>query len=170
MGVRGGAGATTIAVHLASFLARRQRQKTLILDQHPCLGHVALWFGMDGHSYSFYDLLQNISRLDQTLLKSYVAHHSSGTDVLTSPDLLRESVDIERDALGRAIRFVAGVYDFVVIDCPTGLEEPNLVTADGCDELLPRGDAGCSGAARPGALHRPATRAPTGVREVESSD
>ena len=135
MGVRGGAGATTIAVHMASFLARRQGQKTLIVDQHPCLGHVALWFGMDGHSYSFYDLLQNISRLDQTLLQGYVAHHSSGADVLRSPDLLSESVRIERDVLGRAIRFVAGVYDFVLIDCQAGLDELNLVTAAGCDEF-----------------------------------
>ena len=36
MGVRGGAGATTIAVHLGSFLARRHGQRTLIVDQHSC--------------------------------------------------------------------------------------------------------------------------------------
>ncbi len=30
---------------------------------------------------------------------------------------------------------MAGVYDFVVIDCQTGLDEPNLVTAAGCDEF-----------------------------------
>ena len=101
----------------------------------PSLGHVALWFGMDGHSYSFYDLLQNISRLDQTLLQGYVAHHCSGVDVLPSPDLLSEPVRIEPSVLERAIRFVAGVYDFIVIDCQAGLDELNLVTAAGCDEF-----------------------------------
>jgi pilus assembly protein CpaE len=135
MGVRGGAGATTIAVHLGSLLARRQARKTLIVDQHPYLGHVALMFGLDGHSYNFYELLQNISRLDLTLLKSYVAHHSSGADVLPSPGLLSEMVKVDGDVLGRAIRFVAGVYDFVLVDCQSGLDEHNLVTTASCDEF-----------------------------------
>ncbi len=134
MGVRGGAGATTIAVHLASFLAR-QGQKTLIVDQHPCLGHVALLFGMDEHRLNFYELLQNMSRLDLMLLQSYVAHHSSGVDVLASPDGLSQHSGIEAAALGTAIRFVAGIYRFVLLDCQAGPEELNLVTATGCDEL-----------------------------------
>ncbi len=135
MGVGGGAGATTIAVHLANFLARRQGQRTLIVDQHPCLGHVALLFGIDGHSYNLYELLQNVSRLDLMLLKSYVAYHSSGVEVLPSPDRLGENIHIDGDALRRAIRFAAGVYNFVLIDCQSGLDELNLVTAACCDEL-----------------------------------
>ena len=135
LGVRGGAGATTIAVHLGSFLARRQGQKTLIVDQHPSLGHVALLLGMDAHSYNLSELLQNISRLDPMLLKSYVAHHSSGVEVLPSPDRLGEGARIDGDTLGQAIRFVAGVYDFVLIDCPSGLDELNLIAAASCDEL-----------------------------------
>ena len=135
MGVRGGAGATTIAVHLANFLARRQGQRTLIVDQHPCLGHVALLFGIDGHSYNLYELLQNISRLDLMLLKSYVAYHSSGVEVLPSPDRLSGNVQIDGDAWGQAIRFAASVYNFVLIDCQAGLDDLNLVTAACCDEL-----------------------------------
>ena len=80
-----------MAVHLGSFLAQRHAQKTLIVDQHPYLGHVALLLGMDGHSYNLHELLHNISRLDLMLLKSYVAHHSSGVDVLPSPDSLSET-------------------------------------------------------------------------------
>ena len=136
MGVRGGAGATTIAVHLGSFLAQRQGQKTLIVDQHPCLGHVALLLGMDGHSYHLGELLQNIARLDPVLLKSYVAHHASGADVLPSPDWVNEPGPIEADAWKRALRVVAGVYSFVLIDCPSGLDELNRVTAASCDELF----------------------------------
>ena len=135
MGVRGGAGTTTIAVHLANFLALRQGQRTLIVDQHPALGHVALLFGIDGHSYHLYELLQNISRLDLMLLKSYVAYHSSGVEILPSPDRLSENLRMDGDSLGRAIRFAASAYNFVLIDCQTGLDELNLVTAACCDEL-----------------------------------
>ncbi len=135
LSVRGGAGATTIAVHLGSFLARRHAQKTLILDLHPHLGHVAMLLGMDSHSYTFHELLRNVSRLDLTLLNSYVAHHSSGTDVLPSPDSLSEGDFISADALGQAIRFLADTYNYVLIDSICGLDELNQAIIGCCDEL-----------------------------------
>jgi pilus assembly protein CpaE len=135
LSVRGGAGATTLVVHLGSFLARRHAQKTVIIDRHPQLGHVATSLGLDSHSYNFYELLKNISRLDLTLLNSYVAHHSSGADVLPSPPALTEIGPISCEALGRAIRSIADVYQYVLIDCPRGLDELNQVTIACCDEL-----------------------------------
>ena len=135
LGVRGGAGATTIAVHLGTFLAKRQSQKTLIVDRHLQLGHVAMMLGMDSHGYNFLDLVGDIARLDLSLLNSYVAHHASGLDVLPSPDSLSRASAISAEALERAIRFVAEVYDFVLIDCPHGMEEANQVIVRCCDEL-----------------------------------
>lgn len=135
LGVRGGAGATTLAVHLGTFLARRQSQKTLIIDHHLQLGHVAMLLGMDSHGYGFLDLVGNIARLDRTLLNSYVAHHASGLDVLPSPDSLNQAIAIPADAQERAIRFVAGIYDFVLLDCPHGMAEANQVIVRCCDEF-----------------------------------
>lgn len=135
LSVRGGAGATTLAVHLGSFLARRHAQKTLIIDLHPHLGHVAMLLGMDSHSYNFHELMRNVSRLDLTLLNGYVAHHSSGADVLPAPGSLSEVDSISTDALGRAIRFLAGVYNYVLIDCTCGLNELNQAAISCCDEL-----------------------------------
>ena len=135
LSVRGGAGATTLAVHLGTFLARRHAQKTLIMDLHPHLGHVATSLGMDSHSYTFHELLRNVARLDPTLLSSYVGHHSSGADVLPSPASLSPAEPIAGDALGRVIRFLAEAYNYVLIDCPGGLEELNQVIIGGCDEL-----------------------------------
>ena len=36
----------------------------------------------------------------------------------------------------RSIRFLAGVYDFVIIDCPRGVGDFNLATIDCCDDLF----------------------------------
>jgi pilus assembly protein CpaE len=135
LGARGGAGTTTIAVHLGTFLAKRQSRKTLIIDHHVQLGHVAMMLGMDAHEYSFLDLVGNIARLDLSLLKSYVAHHASGLDLLPSPDSLSREGAISADALERGLRFVAEVYDFVLIDCPHGIDETNQVIVRCCDEL-----------------------------------
>jgi pilus assembly protein CpaE len=125
-----------VAVHLGTFLAKRHAQKVLIVDLHPHLGHVAMLLGMDSHSYTFHELLRNVARLDLTLLNSYVVHHSSGVDVLLSPDSLSETDLISAEALGQAIRFLADVYNYVLIDCTCGLGELNRTTIGCCNELF----------------------------------
>ena len=155
LSVRGGAGATTAAVHLGTFLARRHAQKVLIVDLHPHLGHVALLLGMDSHRYNFHELLRNVTRLDLSLLNSYVAHHSSGVDVLLSPDSLSETDLISADALGQAIRFLANVYHYVLIDCPCGLGELNQTTIACCNQLFLVATPEVPGLAGPGPLRGP---------------
>ena len=135
LGCRGGAGATTLAVHLGSYLARLYGKKALIVDQHRHLGHVALYLGQDTPSYDFYELVRNVARLDQTLLAGFVAHHGSGVDVLASPAMLNGSIPVQLDAAERSIRFLANVYEYVIVDCPVGLSDVNLATIDCCDEL-----------------------------------
>jgi Flp pilus assembly CpaE family ATPase len=56
--------------------------------------------------------------------------------LLLSPDQFGQDVRIGGAVLSQAIRFVAGIYDFVLIDCQTGLDELTLATASCCDELF----------------------------------
>lgn len=134
-GVRGGAGATTLAVHLGTFLARIYGKKTLIVNQHRRLGHVALFLGLDAPSYSFCEVVRNIERLDNDLLASFVAHHSSGADVLSSPASFDDRDQENLAALERAIQFLTGVYEYVLLDCASGLGDEVLSTIACCDEL-----------------------------------
>jgi pilus assembly protein CpaE len=135
LGCRGGAGATTLAVHLAMFLCRPYGRKTLLVDQHGQLGHVALHLGLDGASYDFNELVRNVGRLDRTFLNGFVSHHGSGLDILPSASLISGSPEASPDALARVLHFLAEEYEYVVLDLPRGLGELNLVTVDGCGEL-----------------------------------
>jgi len=136
LGARGGAGTTTLGVHLAWYLARQHGKKTLIVDEHRRLGHVSLYLGEDHTSYNFYDLVRNFSRLDETLLQGFVAHHSDCLDILSSPDAIDDSANVPLDDIQRAIRFLGENYEFVVIDCPHGVHNLSLTTIDCCDELF----------------------------------
>jgi len=135
IGCRGGAGTTTLAVHLGSFLAQAFSKKTLIVDQHQHLGHVALYLGHDAPTYDFFELVRNVTRLDPTLVAGFVAHHSSGVDVLPAPGMLNGIMNVALDAVERSVRFLADVYEIVLVDCPLGLSDLTLVTVDACDEL-----------------------------------
>lgn len=86
-------------------LSRPFGKKVLIADQHRQLGHVSLYLGQDGASYDFYELVRNAGRLDQTLLSSFVSHHSSGLDILPSPSVLNGTPGISLDALERALHY-----------------------------------------------------------------
>ena len=135
LGTRGGAGATTLAVHLGCFLVQQYGKKTLILDVHRRLGHVSLYLGEDAANYHFYELVRNISRLDESLLQAFVIHHATCLDILPSPDCFDDSANVPLDAIQHAIRFLGQNYAFVVIDCPHGVHNLSLATIDCCDEL-----------------------------------
>jgi pilus assembly protein CpaE len=125
-GAKGGVGTTTLAVHLAMYLVRAQGKKVLLVDNHAQLGHIALYLGMDGSNHHFYDLVQNVSRLDQELLRGFIATHASGLDVLSSPDVYGGSWKTDADAVERTLEFLSTQYDFVVLDCEASFEDINL--------------------------------------------
>ena len=135
LGARGGAGTTTLAVHLGCFLVRQYGKRTLILDEHRRLGHVSLYLGENDGNYHFYELVRNIARLDEILLDGFVIHHSRCLDILPSPDVFDESGNVPMDDIQRAIRFLGQNYEFVVIDCPHGVHNLSLATIDCSDEV-----------------------------------
>jgi pilus assembly protein CpaE len=125
-GAKGGVGTTTLAVHLAMFLTRGFGKKVLLIDNHAQLGHVVLYLGMDGSNHHFYDLVLNVSRLDQELLRGFIATHASGLDVLSSPDVYGALWKTDPDSVERTLEFLSTQYDFVLLDCEASFEDINL--------------------------------------------
>jgi pilus assembly protein CpaE len=125
-GAKGGVGTTTLAVHLAMYLVATSAKKVLLIDNHPQLGHVSLYLGMDGSQHHFYDLVQNVSRLDEELLRGFIATHPSGLDILSSPDVYGGIWKTDTDSVERTLEFLRSQYDFVVLDGEPSFDDINL--------------------------------------------
>ncbi len=135
LGAKGGAGATTITTHLAALLAKCCSRKTLLIDLHPGCGEAALFLGLTEHQYHFYELVENVDRLDSELLQSFVLHHSSGLDLLPAPEIKDRVRDVLPEAVGQAVAFLRTKYEFVLIDCSPGLTNQNLAVITHSDHV-----------------------------------
>ena len=54
--------------------------------------------------------------------------------------------DVDLEFIERTIKFLTGVYEYVIIDCATGLDDENLSTVTCCDALLDCHSRGAGGA------------------------
>jgi pilus assembly protein CpaE len=115
LGAKGGIGTTTIAINIATALARA-KQRTLYIDLHLAYGDAAVFFGAEPR-FSIVDALENIHRLDEALFKTLVTTTSAGVDLLASSSQAAVwNVDVKR--VGRLLDFVRQHYRYVVVDCP----------------------------------------------------
>lgn len=123
MGAKGGAGTTTLAVHVGTYLVKKHAKKTLLIDHHHQLGHVCLYLGMKESNYHFDELIRNVERLDSDLLKGFVVKHSSGLEVLASSDICAAHYRSSREQIEQVLDFLREEYDFILIDSSMDYEE-----------------------------------------------
>lgn len=135
LGAKGGAGVTTLGIHLGALLTSRYSRKTLLVDLHPYLGDASLYLALGKHHYHFYDLAENTHRLDAELLQGFLLRHPSGLEVLPSPDGFDVARQIAPDAVERTLEFLRAYYEFILVDCLPGLNEQNIAVIDHANQI-----------------------------------
>jgi pilus assembly protein CpaE len=121
-GAKGGVGATTVAVNLATTFASGVKGSTLLIDVHPTGGDAALFLGAEP-KFSIVDALENTHRLDEAFFKGIVVKTASGLDLLAAPDHSKTGV-IQPQRLRTVVEFAMRSYRYVVVD--TGRYDPSM--------------------------------------------
>jgi pilus assembly protein CpaE len=132
---KGGSGATTVACNAAVALARSTRKSVLLVDLDLMLGELALFLGLKPR-YTILDLVSNLHRADEELLKTFVIKHESGVHLLAGPDSPESEGLVGGEQIRRAIQFLRAHYDYVLIDMPNNYYDYVVATLDQADQMF----------------------------------
>ncbi len=129
VGAKGGVGTTTMAVNVATVLAKLSKGPTLLVDLHLVYGDAAVFLGADPR-FSVIDALENMERLDAEFLKSLVVKTNSGLDLLASADRPASRV-IDMRRVGSVVQLAASQYAYTVLD----VAGSDPIVLDGLDSV-----------------------------------
>jgi pilus assembly protein CpaE len=116
IGVKGGVGATTVAVNVATALAKSEPDSTLLIDLHMGCGDAAVFLG-DEPRFSIVDAVENVHRLDAAFFRSLVARSKSGVDLLAASGRpIAGPVDVSK--VRAVLEFASQTRRFTVLDVP----------------------------------------------------
>ncbi|PYX58042.1 MAG: hypothetical protein DMG73_11305 [Acidobacteria bacterium] len=115
---KGGSGATTVAVNIAISL-QHTHDKVVLVDLAP-IGHAALHLNVRS-SFGVLDALQNLHRMDGSLLQGFMSSHKSGLHLLAGPQQPLAAAPTAAE-LARLFDLLVSHYRYVVVDCSSRMD------------------------------------------------
>lgn len=131
---KGGIGCTTIAVNLGVAMAEAGHN-TALVDGSLQFGDVAVMLNLKS-STTIIDLVERMNELDYDLVTSVVAKHSSGLQVLMAPSRPEMAELVTEEHIKKLLQALRQMYDFVIIDTASNLNDVNLAMLDVADRIV----------------------------------
>ena len=128
---KGGTGTTFVATNVAAALSA----PTVLLDLNLQAGDLGLFLGIEP-KFTVADLVENISRVDDQLLRSYLTPHSENLSLLAAPREADSADDIEAEHVFQVLEILRERYDYVVVDPQHTFDSITLAALDQSDEIL----------------------------------
>jgi pilus assembly protein CpaE len=112
LNAKGGAGATTTAVNTA--VALQETQGRVVLVDFAPIGHAGLQMNLRPQ-FTIIDALQNLHRMDGSLLEGLMTPYRNGLHLLAGAQQPHSNVPSSSE-LARLFDLLVGQYNFVVVD------------------------------------------------------
>jgi pilus assembly protein CpaE len=136
VGSVGGCGATTVAVELATALARRSPdQRVALVDLNLVDGAAAAYLGAVP-SMLLAEASGSPERIDGALLAAFAMRAGEGLDLLAAPRDPKAFARVNQTAVCRLLEVACQVYDWIVVDLPRHHQPWTLDVLAGSDEVL----------------------------------
>jgi pilus assembly protein CpaE len=129
---KGGSGATTLAVNTAVALQQNHGQ-TILVDFSP-IGHAALHLNARP-SFSVVDAMQNLHRMDASLLEGLMTSTKDGLHLLAAPQQPYAAAPAATE-LARLFDLLVSHYRYVVVDCSGRMDQTTRLLSDLSNAVL----------------------------------
>jgi pilus assembly protein CpaE len=136
MSPKGGAGKTMTTTNVALTLGGwGDPERVVILDADLQFGDVCISLQIDPR-HTIVDVARDIDKLDEELLESLLARHTSGIRVLSAPLEPSLADEVSTQVVVKTIGMLKRMFDFIVIDTAPFLDEPVLSILERSDIVL----------------------------------
>jgi pilus assembly protein CpaE len=136
IGARGGMGTSTVATNLATSVQHAsQRESVALMDLDMHGGDLGLFLDLHA-SQGLKHLSKDISRLDETIVRSSLAQHSSGLHLLASGHEGFEKTEQVPGSTMRVIGLLRSMHRHVFVDCGHVLEPAVKEALDCSDQVI----------------------------------
>jgi pilus assembly protein CpaE len=130
---KGGAGATSVAINIATVLSSTKDSRVALLDLNSPVGDAASYLNLKPQ-FCFTDALASAQRLDSVLLETFMTK-SGNLSILPGPKQARSNA-MSGPSLAKLLRVVAGSYTHVLLDLPSSLDQELLQVATDASEAV----------------------------------
>lgn len=135
-GARGGVGTSTVATNVAiSVKLARQRESVAIADLDMHGGDLGLLLDLRA-TQGLKHLSEDVSRLDDTIIKSTMVTHASGVHFLASGYEGCDEAEPKPGSAMRVIGLLRSLYQHVVVDCGHVLDPVVREAVDCADRVV----------------------------------
>ena len=131
---RGGVGRTMVATNLAICLQTADTP-TVVVDAALQFGDVSACLNLQTRN-SLLDLVEQSAELDAELVERISIHHSSGLKVIAAPARPEQAEAVQGAQISKVIRFLATVFQYVVVDTSAALNEATIGAIDASDVVV----------------------------------
>ncbi len=136
MSPKGGAGKTVTTTNVAVSLAEwSEPDRVVVMDADLQFGDVCIALQVDP-KHTIVDAARDIEKLDEELLGSLLARHTSGLRVLAAPLEPALADEVSTPVVVRTLGMLRRMFDYIVIDTAPFLDEPVLSILERSDVVL----------------------------------
>jgi pilus assembly protein CpaE len=132
---RGGVGVTTVAANLALGFQEETDKRILLFEGKLYFGHLDVMLNIRSQN-TLADLVPHANNLDDSLVQDVIAKHASGVNVMLSPGNIQVAQGIRPDDLYNVFIGVQRLYDIVIVDAGSALNENSVTLMDAADRVL----------------------------------
>lgn len=132
---KGGIGKTTVAVNLASELAKTTHNKVALVDLNLQLGDISTFLNLKPSFDVAYVIKNLLDKKEETLLNAFENYKNSKLYVLSDPNYIEQSESITPLQIENLFKTLRKNFTYIIVDMSSNIDPNSLKILD-CSDLV----------------------------------